>query len=420
MIKSSKISAKAIEVCQILVHSGHQAYLVGGCVRDLVLDAIPKDWDIATSAKPEQVKSIFEDIKIKTYDTGLQHGTITVSMGPQVEDHFEITTYRSEGTYSDGRRPDSVEFVDNIESDLSRRDFTINAIAYDPLSEKLHDPFKGAEDLKSHLVRAVGNASERFQEDGLRIMRAARFAARLGFTIEESTLRAMSNNIETLKKVSTERLSDEISKIALSSNPDVGLLILYECGALQIACPLLTSYEPFMLFKLGRNTYSGELETRLANIYCNCPSIKVQKELFNLKFSNKEIRKVVFLIDLLDKFGEYTKHYNLFAYRDFMKFLKNKAPIPWESCLDEFIKLSQGIRLAVPEMLDLYKDEIVYSRRELNISGDDLLDLQVPPGPEIKKILNQLYDYIICHPEENVKYKLLNKASKLIKGDNNG
>jgi len=203
-IAPHQIHPLAIEVCRVLNQHQYQAFIVGGCVRDLILGQKPKDWDITTDASPKRVVELFS----KTIPTGLQHGTVTVCMGEGAENHFEVTTFRIEGEYSDGRRPDEVFFVMNVEQDLARRDLTINAIAYDPLSHRMVDPYGGVEDLKQGLIRAVGKPTVRFQEDGLRIMRVARFAARFGYRVDNHTFEGMKESLETLKKVSKERIND--------------------------------------------------------------------------------------------------------------------------------------------------------------------------------------------------------------------
>lgn len=263
MEKFQNMHTGAVEICKILQENGYRAFIVGGCVRDLILNLTPKDWDICTNAKPETVMSLFPN----NYPTGLQHGTITVAMGKGIENHFEITTFRVEGKYLDGRRPEEVIFVNNIEEDLARRDLTINAMAYDPITNNLIDPFNGQRDLKNGIIKAVGNAEDRFREDGLRIMRAARFAARFGYKIDSNTLDGMAASVDTLGLVSKERISDELSKILMTENPRLGLQLLLECRALEIACPILTSNSYYMHFLNSIPSYSGELETRLAFIY---------------------------------------------------------------------------------------------------------------------------------------------------------
>ena len=206
------IPAGARQVLQTLTAAGHEAYLVGGCVRDLLRGVEPHDWDICTSALPEETESCFAGQRI--IETGLKHGTVTVLMEGKP---YEITTYRTEGPYSDRRRPDYVRFVPNLREDLARRDFTMNAIAMD-LDGNLRDPFGGAEDIKCGLIRCVGEPDQRFQEDGLRVMRALRFGAAFGYAIEERTARAVHENRAMLDRVAAERINVELRKLLVGPN----------------------------------------------------------------------------------------------------------------------------------------------------------------------------------------------------------
>lgn len=391
----------AIEACRALRQAGFTAYIVGGCVRDLYLELQPKDWDITTDASPEQVIALFP----RTIPTGLQHGTVTACMGEGEYNHFEVTTFRVEGEYLDGRRPGSVKFVKSVTEDLARRDFTINSMAFDPLTNALIDPFGGKQDIDDKVIRAVGSPNERFQEDGLRIMRAARFAARFGFAIDPYTLRGMSDNLDTLKKVSKERVSDELSKTLLAQYANIGVLILQACGALAIACPLLDG----RILPLLSGKYQGELETRLAFIYNRLPVKLVEEELVSLKFSNKEIKKVLFLLETLEKYLQFEQEESVITYRHFIARLKNESPDQWDSTLQEFILLSESLGLSEPARLLLgkYSPEGVYSRRAMEINGDDLLKAGVKPGPQMKILLDACYREILEHPEHNNKEFLL-------------
>lgn len=190
---------------------GYEAYAVGGCIRDSLLGREPGDWDITTSATPEETKALFR----KTFDTGIEHGTVTVLMG---EEGFEVTTYRIDGKYEDGRHPKEVCFTRNLREDLLRRDFTINAMAYNE-TEGLVDIFGGISDLKKGVIRCVGDAGERFAEDALRILRGIRFAAQLGFEIDEDTKQGMSALAPTLEKISAERIQVELIKMLVSDRP---------------------------------------------------------------------------------------------------------------------------------------------------------------------------------------------------------
>lgn len=196
-------------IIQILAQSGHAAYVVGGCVRDSLLGLEPKDWDICTSATPEEMKTCFGSYGIRAIDTGLQHGTVTVDMGQYGK--FEVTTFRIDGAYSDNRHPDSVKFTDNIYQDLSRRDFTINAMAFG--STGLDDPFYGRRDLFNGVIRCVGNPDDRFNEDALRILRAMRFSSVYGFSIDQTTAQAIHKNKELLSSITAERIQSELCKL---------------------------------------------------------------------------------------------------------------------------------------------------------------------------------------------------------------
>lgn len=206
------IPEKAAEIIRVLMNHGFEAYAVGGCVRDSILGRKPEDWDITTSARPEEVKRIFP----RTVDTGIEHGTVTVLMD---REQFEVTTYRVDGEYTDHRHPKEVTFTASLEEDLKRRDFTINAMAYNP-ETGLVDIFQGIEDLERKIIRCVGDPGERFDEDALRILRAIRFSAQLGFVIDDATKQAMSERAETLKDVSAERIRVELVKLLVSAYPE--------------------------------------------------------------------------------------------------------------------------------------------------------------------------------------------------------
>jgi len=233
-------SEKPVSICRALRDAGFSAWLVGGAVRDSLIAREPNDWDIATSARPEQVLSLFS----KVIETGLAHGTVTVVLD---DERFEVTTYRADGSYSDGRRPDTVTFLNSIEADLSRRDFTVNAIAYDPIGDVLLDPFGGAVHIEARIIAAVGDPWARFNEDSLRMLRAVRFAAVLGFEISPSTMAAIvAENLQ----VAPERIHDEFIKGLLSNAPDRFLGLLRESSLLGAIAPELLS-----LVGCGQNKY---------------------------------------------------------------------------------------------------------------------------------------------------------------------
>jgi putative nucleotidyltransferase with HDIG domain len=229
------------DVCARLRGRGHQAFLVGGAVRDLLLGRETADYDVATDARPETVLQLFGHRF--AIPTGLQHGTVTVVTAARR--NVEVTTYRGEGVYSDGRRPDQVFFVQTIEEDLSRRDFTINALAFDPAEEALRDPEGGLADLAVRRIRAVGDPLTRFREDGLRPMRAVRLAAQLEFTVAEGTLRSIPPALDVFRKVSAERIRDELWKLLASPRPSIGLRLMHETGLLAEVLPELCEGDGF-------------------------------------------------------------------------------------------------------------------------------------------------------------------------------
>lgn len=400
------IHPKSIAVCNVLKNAGYKAYLVGGCVRDLILNIEPKDWDITTDALPQKVIELFE----KTYPTGLQHGTITVSIENEL---FEVTTFRVEGKYIDGRRPEEVFFVSDIYQDLSRRDLTINAMAYDPINNILIDPFHGNNDLQNKIIRAVGDPILRFNEDGLRIIRVARFAARFGYEVHEDTFYAMNSCLDTLKKVSKERVKSELCKIVMSNYSAYGLQILYDSNVLKLICPKLSDPDEPLIITMPTEL-NADLETRFAYLYKDLPIIDAKQELMDLKFSNKELKRILYLIDLNNKFRMAVKSGGTMAYKLFISHIKNTTPDTYDYTMEQFMKLFYAIGYDRSELhrefLNSYKDIIVLARSEMDINGDDLISIGIPVGPEIKKILDSCYQYILDNPENNERYKLIKYA----------
>lgn len=229
-LASADIPAAVRRVVEELSGRGFHAYLVGGCVRDILRGEHPRDFDVATNATPEQVMASFK----RVIPTGVEHGTVTVVVDHH---HLEVTTFRAEAEYVDGRRPSKVEFHSDIEADLSRRDFTINAMAYDPIAQRLVDPFGGVQDLAAKLVRCVGGATARFSEDGLRPLRAARFATVLDFTLDPATEAAIAPTVPIFRKVATERVNQELTKLLLAPRAADGLELLRRTGLLAVFLP---------------------------------------------------------------------------------------------------------------------------------------------------------------------------------------
>jgi tRNA nucleotidyltransferase (CCA-adding enzyme) len=263
-LASARVPAGVLEAVERLQAAGYEAYLVGGCVRDLVSGRVPHDWDVATQALPAEVQRLFA----KVIPTGIAHGTVTVLVpGGQVE----VTTYRVEAGYADGRRPDKVEFRRDLVEDLARRDFTINAMAFDPKAGELRDPFHGLEDLSLRLVRCVGEAAARFGEDGLRPLRAVRFATVLDFQLESATEAAIPGALDVFAKVAEERVRDEFLKLLLAPAVARGLLLLQSSGLLAAAFPEL---EPAVKRGVGAEVASvpARPDVRLAALLADVAS----------------------------------------------------------------------------------------------------------------------------------------------------
>ena len=254
-----EIPAGAARILKVLEANGYEAYVVGGCVRDSLLGKQPHDWDITTSALPLQVKALFS----RTIDTGLKHGTVTIPSGREA---YEVTTYRIDGEYLDGRHPSEVTFTASLREDLKRRDFTINAMAYNE-KDGLQDFFDGISDLENQRIRAVGDPRKRFEEDALRILRAVRFSAQLGYTVEEGTLRAMRMLAPTLARISAERIAAELEKILVSPHPD-RLRMAYECGITAVILPEFDrcmetpQNNPHHIYNVGEHTMCALMQAR--------------------------------------------------------------------------------------------------------------------------------------------------------------
>jgi tRNA nucleotidyltransferase (CCA-adding enzyme) len=255
-IDAKLIPADVVAVCRRLVQAGHAAHLVGGGVRDLVLGRTPKDFDVATSALPDQVMAMFGHRW--AIPTGLQHGTVTVLSGPPPHGRpVEVTTFRGEGEYLDGRRPSEVRFGASLDEDLARRDFTMNAIAFDALTGRISDPFDGQGDIERRLVRAVGDPLARFREDGLRPMRAVRQATQLGFTIDPPTALAIPQTLGSFRKVSAERIRDELMKLLAADKPGAGVELLRTTGLLAEVIPELLEGVGFAQNRFHRHDVYG-------------------------------------------------------------------------------------------------------------------------------------------------------------------
>lgn len=406
------IPAGVLKICKTLNLNGEEGFLVGGSLRDLLLGHPPDDWDLATTATPEKIIKLFN----RVVPTGIAHGTVTVLFG---KESYEVTTLRSEQGYSDGRHPDSVKFVTNIGEDLSRRDFTVNAIAWNPITHALYDPFNGREDLEKRCLRAVGDAMERFEEDGLRIMRAARFAATLQFCIDGDTLAALSKKAPQLQKVSVERKRDELQKMLGAERPSFGLRVLAEnhiwdhlCGA--IARVVQSAH--WLAVESRVDAVPSELNLRMAALFLDVSPGDVFSWMDAYLVDKRTKKRVQKLISLFP--FAYSPSWSDAEVRTYV----SKMGI---SVLTDFIVLLQAqvsVGQLVPEQLAEFTQRLellditncALSVRELAVSGGDVMDfLGIPPGPKIGDLLDGLLRYVLEHPEKNRREALLAYAREI-------
>ena len=391
------LPTKVKQIISRLEKADYEAYAVGGCVRDSILKRSPEDWDITTSAKPEVVKRLFS----ATIDTGLQHGTVTVVIE---KEGFEVTTFRLDGDYTDGRHPDRVAFTSSLTEDLRRRDFTINAMAY---SEKrgLIDEFDGERDLEDGVIRAVGEAKERFSEDALRMLRAIRFAGQLNFKIEEKTFDAIKELSSNISKVSVERIAKELEKLLLSGNPEY-IALVYETGIFSVIAP-----EVAMLFEnceisasikaLSRASFPEKKELyqiRLAIFLEGLGADKAAKLLKRLKLDNDTINTVKKLLEFSLREVENNE-------TDMRRTVKDAGHKMMPLLLE--MRRAKGLK----DNKELYQTVIdngyCTSISELNINGKDLMDAGIPKGALIGSTLERLLELVIEKPELNTRESLL-------------
>ena len=430
----------------VLENAGYEAYAVGGCVRDSLLGRVPKDWDITTSADPAAVKGLFR----RTIDTGIKHGTVTVMLK---NTGYEVTTYRIDGKYDDHRRPEKVEFTGELSEDLLRRDFTINAMAYNE-KDGLVDLYGGEEDLANHTIRCVGNPDERFDEDALRIMRAVRFAAELDFKIEENTRRAAAAFAPFLKAISAERVENELTKLIMSDHPEK-LVDAYEMGITKMILPEFDDImntpqnNPYHIYDVGRHTievirnvpktkvlrYAALLHD-MGKPACKTTDEKgidhfkahnvigeriAEKVLRRLRMDNDTIRDVKKLV--------YWHDYGIKGDMKLTTFRKGLSKMGIEYFDDVTLikradiagqnpKFSEASLENLQYLINM-KEQIVEQNNCLKISdlavnGKDMIELGIKPGPELGEMLGRLLDKVLENPEMNEKEKLLNKVREML------
>ena len=452
------------QIIETLQAQGYEAYAVGGCVRDAMLGRVPQDWDITTSALPKQVKALFR----RTIDTGIQHGTVTILLD---KEGFEVTTYRVDGKYEDGRHPTEVSFTASLAEDLKRRDFTINAMAYNETSG-LVDLFHGAEDLEQGVIRCVGVAKERFSEDALRILRAFRFSAQLDFSIEEETLAAARELAETLRKISAERIYAELTKLLVSAHPE-RLSAAYECGVTKVILPEFdrmwetpqnhpAHYGNVGIHSLDTTCYAGRMSAyagksgftpeefrylRLAALFhdvgkperrstdedgidhfrghAEAGAEAVKKMLRRLKSDNATIDTVSRLV----RWHTYPFSAEERPLRRAMhKIGGDLFPLLFELRRADLEAHAEPYRTEGPETLrkvwqvylGIKEREECTSLKDLAVNGSDLISIGFAPGKELGEVLNRLLLLVIEEPEQNTKDALYAEAIRIKQDMENG
>jgi tRNA nucleotidyltransferase (CCA-adding enzyme) len=421
-------------VLKTLEDNGYEAYLVGGCVRDILLDRIPNDYDVATNALPEQVKDCFE----KTIDTGIKHGTVTVMVK---DDTVEVTTYRTEHGYSDGRRPDSVEFNCSLREDLARRDFTINAMAMD-LTGNIIDPFGGQQDIKNRLVRCVGRPGNRFYEDKLRMLRAIRFVCQLNFDMDVPTFDSIVKNQSGICEVSSERIQDELFK-SLLAYPQYTMSLLEDTGLLYYIMPEFKGtvgfdqHNPYHRYQLYDHivmsmkgihlSYNIELivtmmlhdlgkihtqvfdESGMAHYYHHAKkSVQIAENILTrLKVSNEFKHKVLALIEAHDmQFNgkkSIRRALNKFGEDGLRDLFKVQVADAYAHTEEHYQKRKIEVEHCLGLLDEILIDRDCFKIKDLAICGDDLIAIGYSQGPEIGSVLNELFEMVLEDPGLNKK-----------------
>ncbi|MBQ7841569.1 MAG: CCA tRNA nucleotidyltransferase [Lachnospiraceae bacterium] len=435
---------KVCDIINTLQQAGFEAYAVGGCVRDSLLGRAPNDWDITTSAKPEQVKELFS----RTIDTGIQHGTVTVMLDRV---GYEVTTYRIDGKYEDGRHPKDVVFTASLEEDLKRRDFTVNAMAYNE-KEGLVDLFDGIGDMRHGVLRCVGDPIARFSEDALRIMRAVRFAAQLDYEIEENTKDAMKKLAHNLEKISAERIQVELVKLVTSAHPE-GIRTCYETGLTAVFFPEFdrmmetVQNNPHHIYTVGEHTIKAmqhvkaDRVLRLAMLLHDSgkPVVKVTDqegvdhfyghEDESAKIAKSLLRRLKFDNDTTDRVVRLVKAHDMEILPG-EKYMRRAVNRLGEDIFPDLFAVKEAdMRAQSDYLLEEKKTQLAAMRKSyeaiiaagdcislksLAVNGRDLLQAGMAPGKEMGDILKALLELVLEEPARNNKEYLLNAAFKLI------
>ena len=389
-----------VALARIFNKHSYSLYLVGGAVRDYILKKENSDYDLTTSATPDEVKVMFK----RTIDTGIKHGTVTVIFSGE---HYEITTFRTEGDYSDSRHPDSVTFVRSLEEDLKRRDFTINALACDIITGEIIDLHGGTDDLEKGIIRAIGIPEDRFDEDALRMFRACRFAAKLDFTIEENTLKAIKSLHGNIRKVSVERIKDEMDKLLLSPCPVRGLEYLENTGLMEEIIPEITLTNSLKeAIRLAKEN-NLPLTSLYAILFSGMSAQDTEKALMHLKASNREKKEITLLSSGL---GNIPYDNTPVSIRRLIKKYGKENILPLFTLRRAYgYTEEEDIRYEEKVKEELEKDPAL-EIKDLDITGKDL-EAIVKPGPEMGRMLNYLLDEVIKNSRLNNRDDLLELAS---------
>jgi len=426
--------------------SGFDCYLVGGCVRDLLLGHDTYDYDFATNARPDQVMKLFRRVA----PTGIKHGTVTVLYSGM---EFEVTTYRADGKYLDGRRPEYVSFSETLDEDVLRRDFTINGLAYDMKSDEIIDLVGGIDDLNRGIIRTIGSPLDRFSEDGLRTYRACRFSAKLGFEIEVSTFNAISDTLKVAEKVSAERIREELMKLLTADLPSKGFEYMRRSGLLKLSLPELDAcfeveqnrfhaYDIYyhslyscdaapkekplvrlaaLLHDIGKVGTRRQTEEGEYTFYNHevIGARMVRKLMKRLKFSNTEIEIVNNLV--INHMFHYTDDWSDGAVRRFMRKV-GVENIPDLFELREADRIGNGTRMGLPEPIKKLQERIeavieaenAITVRDLKINGNIIMEkFDLKPGPLIGRILHDLLEMVLDEPDMNREDLLLEKSEEI-------
>lgn len=389
-------------IINTLTEYGYEAFAVGGCVRDSILNRTPGDWDITTSALPWQVKELFA----RTIDTGIEHGTVTIMIK---DNGYEVTTYRIDGEYADSRHPNSVEYTASLKEDLMRRDFTINAMAYND-ERGLVDCFDGIGDIDRRLIRCVGEADKRFTEDALRMLRAVRFSAQLGFSIHEDTRVAIRKLAPTIEKISKERIHTELAKTLLSNNPDY-IFDAMSLGITKYSFDVIDAHGDVGCARVLLKALPKELFYRYAAFMYELDYKAAERQLRKLKLDNDTISKVCCLvkfhgIDLGNEFETVRRNASMIGREMFPAVLRFEREY---YCAHGDMERADDVRRAENMYEQICTRGECLSIAELAINGNDLIKAGIEPGKRLGELLNKALDIVLSDPSLN-EYDVLMKT----------